>query len=133
MDGDGVTTCLQKDVGLLQQEVVKLQGELSKWDVKLETRLKEFKDDFKSELRFELHNLFEQYLGNLTLTTSNTVAQVKGKKILGGPPPRFPLKEPLEVSLGFRAKESMATHSSLEMGSTSKIYKGGSLISSKGY
>ncbi|KAG8503005.1 hypothetical protein CXB51_001018 [Gossypium anomalum] len=112
------------------KEVVKLQCELSQWAVKLETQLKEFKDDFKGVLRSELHNLFEQYLENLTPAASNPVAQVKGKRILGGLPLGFPLKEPLEAPFGFQAKESMATHSSLEIGSTSKIYEGGSLSSS---
>ncbi|KAK5794284.1 hypothetical protein PVK06_035503 [Gossypium arboreum] len=73
-------------------------------DAKLKTQLKEFKDDFKYELRSELHNLFEQYFGNLTPAATNTIAQVKDKGILGGAPLRFAPKDPLRVLIDFQTK-----------------------------
>ncbi|KAK5846239.1 hypothetical protein PVK06_002516 [Gossypium arboreum] len=61
MAGEGVTTHLQKDVTVLQQEVQNIQREFSqldvKFDAKLETRLQRFKYEFKGEIISELHNL----------------------------------------------------------------------------
>ncbi|KAH1090549.1 hypothetical protein J1N35_017806 [Gossypium stocksii] len=52
------------------------------------------------QLRFELHNLFGQYLGNPTPAASNAVAPTKGKGTLGADPPEFTPKNPLEAPSG---------------------------------
>ncbi|KAK5771699.1 hypothetical protein PVK06_047937 [Gossypium arboreum] len=97
MAGDGVTTRLQKDVFVLQQEMVKVQNELSqldsKWDTKIEARFKGFKEEFQVEIHF----LFEKYLGNTTASNTTTTIQAKGKGVLGGLPPRFLAKDNLKA------------------------------------
>ncbi|TYI15150.1 hypothetical protein ES332_A08G167300v1 [Gossypium tomentosum] len=54
MVGEGATTRVQKKVNVLQQEMVKVQGELSqiesRLDAKFEARLLGFKEEFRSEL-----------------------------------------------------------------------------------
>ncbi|KAK5812739.1 hypothetical protein PVK06_028177 [Gossypium arboreum] len=54
MVGEGATTRVQKEVNVLQQEIVKVQGELSqiesRLDAKFEARLLGFKEEFRSEL-----------------------------------------------------------------------------------
>lgn len=76
------------------------------WDAKLDTRLKELKDDFRGELQSKLQNLFEQYLGNPTPAVSNLAAQDKGKSILADASPSFPSRDPLDA------------HPMLELGSS---------------
>ncbi|KAK5839718.1 hypothetical protein PVK06_008550 [Gossypium arboreum] len=55
-------------------------------------RFKKLKEDFRGKLKVELqgqlHGIFKQYLGKLLLSD-------KGKGVLSGPPPRFPLKDSL--------------------------------------
>lgn len=79
--------------------MVKVQNEFSqldsKWDAKMEVRFQGFKDEFQ----MEIHSLFEKYLGNMTASNTTTTSQAKGKRVLGGPPPRFPAKDSLEVPL----------------------------------
>ncbi|KAK5794473.1 hypothetical protein PVK06_035702 [Gossypium arboreum] len=98
MDVGGVTTRLQKDTRHLKQEMTKLQVELSQWDTKLGTRLKEFKEEFHGELKLELQGLFKQYLGNLVFAYSATPSIDRGKGVLGGPPSSFALKDRLPIS-----------------------------------
>ncbi|PPD88400.1 hypothetical protein GOBAR_DD14661 [Gossypium barbadense] len=97
MTGEGVTTRFQKEVNILQQEMVKVQGELSQMestlDPKFEVRLLGFKEEFK----FGLPDSYEQYFGS-SGSTNNEAAQGKGKGILRRPPPSFPLKETGEGS-----------------------------------
>ncbi|KAK5818642.1 hypothetical protein PVK06_023585 [Gossypium arboreum] len=80
-------------------EVAQLKIELSQWDAKLNTRLKELRDDSLGEIKSELQNLFEQYLGNPPSIRIVGAQEDKGKSILGGPPLGFLPKETLTVSL----------------------------------
>lgn len=69
-------------------------------------RLKDFQEGIKqelqtevrSELRFELHSLFEQYFGQTPFVTVTGVMSGKGKGLLGESPPGFPTREHLVVS-----------------------------------
>ncbi|KAH1092150.1 hypothetical protein J1N35_019407 [Gossypium stocksii] len=91
---------LQKEVNVLQQEMVKIQGKPAHLDTELEPKLEAwwqaFKEELKGEIRTDIHSLFERYLGNPT-ASSNVSAQAKGKEILGGPPLGFPAKESIDV------------------------------------
>ncbi|KAH1072890.1 hypothetical protein J1N35_025218 [Gossypium stocksii] len=58
MTNDGVTISLQKEIGLLEHEMSQLQLEFIKLDTKLESRFKDFRNEFKGEIRSEWHSLF---------------------------------------------------------------------------
>ncbi|KAH1107383.1 hypothetical protein J1N35_011151 [Gossypium stocksii] len=85
-------------MGLLQHELAQMQLEVSQIDTKIDTRLKDFRENLKGEIRTERRSLFEQYFGQQASTSVAGGAQDKGKGILGGTPPRFPPKEPLALS-----------------------------------
>ncbi|KAH1072731.1 hypothetical protein J1N35_025059 [Gossypium stocksii] len=82
---------------LVSKEVTQLQVEISRWDTKLNSRLKEFRDEFRGEIEVELQTLFEQYLGHQPSVLVTSSSQYKRKGILGGPP-WFPSKGSLVVS-----------------------------------
>lgn len=63
MANEGITTRLQKEMGHLQKEIAQLQIDFSQMDGKLETRLKEIREEFKCEINSELQYLFERYFG----------------------------------------------------------------------
>ncbi|KAH1055374.1 hypothetical protein J1N35_033439 [Gossypium stocksii] len=109
MVGDDVTTRLEKEVSVLQQEVSKRQEELARLDTKMETRLQVFKEEFKGEL----HSLFGQYLGHSNPATGATA---KRKGVLGGPPPGFAPKDSVDPTNG-QVPASVSTHSIPELGS----------------
>ncbi|KAK5794481.1 hypothetical protein PVK06_035710 [Gossypium arboreum] len=56
---DGITTRLQKEMGQLQHELSQLQVDI---DAKFDTRLKEFQERFKGDMRSELYSILEQFL-----------------------------------------------------------------------
>lgn len=99
MAGDGISTRLQKEVSLVQQEISKFQ-ELVHLDSKMNIKLQEFKEKFKGDLQ----SLLEHYFGPPNAAT--TVGVGKGKGVLRAPP-------------GLAPKESIAPNSkiSIEMGS----------------
>ncbi|KAA3472231.1 Retrovirus-related Pol polyprotein from transposon 297 family [Gossypium australe] len=105
MVGDGVTTRMQKELGLMQGELTQLQVEFSQLDAKIDARLKEFQEGIKSEVRSEvrselqseLHSLFKQYFGQSPPVLITGAGMAKGKGILGSPP-GFPVKDHLLVS-----------------------------------
>ncbi|MBA0655615.1 hypothetical protein Goklo_008082 [Gossypium klotzschianum] len=88
MANGGVTIPLQKEMGLLEHEMSQLQLEFIKLDTKLESRFKDLRDEFKGEIRSELHSLFEQYFGQ-SATSAHGMVQDRGKGILGTPPLGF--------------------------------------------
>ncbi|TYH77462.1 hypothetical protein ES332_D04G156600v1 [Gossypium tomentosum] len=63
MIGEGVTTRMQKEFGLIQGELSHMQVEFSQLDARIDACLKDFQEGIKSEvrskLRSELHSLFE--------------------------------------------------------------------------
>lgn len=73
--------------------MVKLQYDLSQWDLRLEGRLKELKDEFKGELKVELQGILVQYLGKVAASSSLGQAPSKGKRVMGEHPLGFPPKE----------------------------------------
>ncbi|KAG8493301.1 hypothetical protein CXB51_010861 [Gossypium anomalum] len=58
MTGDGVSTHLQKEVSGLQQKVSKLQEDFVRLEAKVETRLQEFKEEFRGDLQMLLSRYF---------------------------------------------------------------------------
>ncbi|KAH1072052.1 hypothetical protein J1N35_024380 [Gossypium stocksii] len=52
---------------------------------------------FKEEFQLEMHSLFEKYLGNATASNTTTIAQAKGKRVIGRPPIGFPTKDSLDL------------------------------------
>ncbi|KAG8490888.1 hypothetical protein CXB51_014747 [Gossypium anomalum] len=98
MANGGITTRLQKEIGLLQHEFSHLDSKLdAKLDAKLDTRFKDFRDKFKSEIRSELHSFLEQYFGQSS-TSAHGMCQDQGKGLLGTTPPRFPPEDRLAMS-----------------------------------
>ncbi|KAK5785257.1 hypothetical protein PVK06_039824 [Gossypium arboreum] len=85
---DGVSTRLQKEVGNMQQEISKIQEEVARLETKIETRLQEFKGEFREDLQ----SLLGQYFGPLPKGPSVNGATDKGKGVLGAPP-GFPLRD----------------------------------------
>ncbi|KAG8473621.1 hypothetical protein CXB51_036012 [Gossypium anomalum] len=109
MAGDGITTRLQKDMGvmqkdmgLMQQELAQLQTNVSQMDTRIESRFKEFHETIKVGIQTELQNFFDQYVGRATPTTQGQTLD-KGKEVLGGTPLGFPPKESLLLSLIVRS------------------------------
>ncbi|TYI32586.1 hypothetical protein ES332_A04G074800v1 [Gossypium tomentosum] len=102
---EGVSTRIQKELGMMQEELTQLQAEFSQLDARIDARLKDFQEGLKSEvrsevqseLRSELHSLFEQYFGQVPPVPITGLASGKGKGILGSPP-GFLAKEHLIVS-----------------------------------
>lgn len=70
MAKEEVTTRLQKKVTLLQQEITKMQRKLSLLDTKSEAKMDAILQAFKEEFMGDIHNLFEQYLGNIAVTSN---------------------------------------------------------------
>ncbi|KAK5833181.1 hypothetical protein PVK06_016996 [Gossypium arboreum] len=62
MATDGVTLRQQKEIGLMQQELLQLKKEFTQLDAKIDSHLKDFHEEFKCELISELHSFFYQYL-----------------------------------------------------------------------
>ncbi|TYI77984.1 hypothetical protein E1A91_D06G179000v1 [Gossypium mustelinum] len=55
MATDGIMTCLQKEMGLLQHELSQLDSKMEvKLDAKLDARFKDFREDFKGEICSEV-------------------------------------------------------------------------------
>lgn len=99
MATDGIMTCLQEEMGLLQHELSQLDSKMEvKLDAKLDARFKDFREDFKgeicSEVRYELHSFFDQYFRQPTIG----IQGLNGKRLLGTPPPRFPPKDTVVMS-----------------------------------
>ncbi|TYI61662.1 hypothetical protein E1A91_D10G189100v1 [Gossypium mustelinum] len=69
--------------------------------MKLDSCFKEFREDFKGEIqweiRAEMHSIFEQYFG-LPSTIIHGGVSNRGKGLLGAPPPGFPPKDSLVMS-----------------------------------
>ncbi|KAG8473006.1 hypothetical protein CXB51_034925 [Gossypium anomalum] len=63
-----------------------------------DSRFKEFHEEIKGDIRFELQRFFEQYMGHVSATAHGSSTN-KGKGILGGTPPGFQPKESLLLSL----------------------------------
>lgn len=76
MASEGVITRSQKDATQVQQELTKLQLEVSQLNSKLKAWMKEFMDDF----RLEMKGLFEQYLGNSTQAMPTALQLTKGRE-----------------------------------------------------
>ncbi|XP_012453555.1 uncharacterized protein LOC105775598 [Gossypium raimondii] len=82
MAGDGVSTRLQKEVGGMQQEISKIHEEITRVETKLEQRLQDFKTEFQGDLQV----LLSQYFGPPPVGSSANVSGDKGKGVLGAPP-----------------------------------------------
>lgn len=95
MANDGVTTRLQKEMSQLQQELSQLRTDM---DAKLDTRLKEFQERFKGDMRSELYSVLEQFLGQPQHESPSSTLQRKGKGILGESLPSFPPRDSLLLS-----------------------------------
>ncbi|KAH1055411.1 hypothetical protein J1N35_033476 [Gossypium stocksii] len=95
MANNGVTTKLQKEMSMLQEELSQLHVEI---DSKINSWLKDFNDTIKDEICTELHSLFEQYFGQNSSSTVVETSLDKGKGILRSPPSRIPSKEHLTMS-----------------------------------
>ncbi|KAH1046427.1 hypothetical protein J1N35_037211 [Gossypium stocksii] len=102
----GVTTRLQKDMRVMQNELAQLQVEFTQLDVRIDVRLKDLQERIKSEfhskvrsgLRSEIHSLLKQYFGQTLPTAVTGLVSNKGKGILGGFPLNFSTNEHLVVS-----------------------------------
>lgn len=79
MAGDRVSTRLQKEIVSVQQDVSKLQAELGRLEVKMETQMDTKFQEFRNEIRTDLQALLEQYLGQLKLGPTVSVNEKKGK------------------------------------------------------
>ncbi|TYH65326.1 hypothetical protein ES332_D06G048600v1 [Gossypium tomentosum] len=86
MSGDSVSTRLQKEVSNMQQEISKFQEKFVHLEFKMESRLQEF----RTELRGDLHSLFVQYFGPPPTGLPVTAAVDKDKGVLGAPPGFLP-------------------------------------------
>ncbi|KAG8488175.1 hypothetical protein CXB51_018702 [Gossypium anomalum] len=96
MANDGVTTRPQKEMSQLQQELSQLRTDI---DAKLDTRLKEFQEGFKGDMRSELYSVLEQFLGQPQHGGPSSILQRRGKGILGESPPGFLPRDSLLLSL----------------------------------
>ncbi|TYI07028.1 hypothetical protein ES332_A10G199000v1 [Gossypium tomentosum] len=77
MATDGITSRLQKEMGQLQQELSQLQVDI---DAKFDTRLKEFQERFKGDMRSELYSMLEQFLDQHSIGALVISIRVKGRK-----------------------------------------------------
>ncbi|KAK5785714.1 hypothetical protein PVK06_040324 [Gossypium arboreum] len=84
MAGDGLSTHLQKEVNVMQQEISKIQEELVQLDTKMDIKFQEFKDEFKRDLQ----TLLGQYFGS-----PNAGVTGKRKGVMRGAPPGFAPKD----------------------------------------
>ncbi|KAH1115066.1 hypothetical protein J1N35_008444 [Gossypium stocksii] len=89
MAGEGVTTRLQKDIGvmqkdigLMQQELTQLQTDLTQMDARIEYRFKEFHETIKVGIRTELQNFFVQHVARATPPTEGQASN-KRNVVLG--------------------------------------------------
>ncbi|KAH1046829.1 hypothetical protein J1N35_037613 [Gossypium stocksii] len=93
----GVTTRLQKEMGMIQSKLTQLQVKFTQLDASIDACLKDFQEGIKtkihSEVRSELHSLFEQYFGETPPPTVTGLVSNKAKGILRGPPLGFLVKE----------------------------------------
>lgn len=86
--------------------------------------MKELKEDFRGECKFEFQGLLEQYLGQVAGSSMVGQTSDKGKGILGGPPPGFPPKETLPTSPRVDTGPSSPSHrSSSSMETVSRTTK----------
>lgn len=85
-------------------------------DSKIDSRLKDFHDTIKCEIRSELHSLFEQYFSHSSSTSIGGVGMDKGKGVLESPAHGVLPKEQLVLSplpdLGTTARVSKVNISS---------------------
>ncbi|KAA3469278.1 Retrotransposable element Tf2 [Gossypium australe] len=64
---EGVTTRMQKELGMMQGELTQLQVEFTQLDTRIDARLKDFQEGIKSEVRSEFHDGFLSLLNRMNL------------------------------------------------------------------
>lgn len=122
MTNNGITTQMQKELGLLQHELAQLDSKLeAKLDAKLDLRFKEFREDFKREMRgeiiYEMLSIFEQYFPPPPLVANHSGVVDRDKGVLGTLPIGFQSRDHVIVApMGDLSQTSTQSRSSFGEG-----------------
>ncbi|KAK5834263.1 hypothetical protein PVK06_018140 [Gossypium arboreum] len=82
---EGITTRLQKDMALKQNELTLLQAKFNHLDTMIDAHLKDFQEGIKNKvcsgLHSKIHSLFEQYFDQIPTIVVIGLVSNKGKGI----------------------------------------------------